>query len=449
MELLHARCAGLDVHKKTVVACRSYTPPQGPVQRETRTFRTMTADLLALRDWLEAWGCTHVAMESTGEYWRPVYNLLEGHLEILVVNARHMRNVPGRKTDVKDAEWLAELLRFGLVRGSFVPPKPQRQLRALTRQRSNLVAQRAMVVNWIQKVLEDANIKLACVATDVTGVSGRAMLAGLIAGVEDPVALAEEARTQLRKKRPELAQALDGRVEEHHRFLLRQHLTLLDFLEEQVTAFALQIDAHLEALSGAADAGETPGSDAGPPEEPRGLAPPPPPTYREALRLIDPIPGIDVKTGEAILAELGTNMAQFPSAGHASAWAGVAPCQRESGGKRLSGRTLHGNQVLKKTLVQAAHGACRVKGSYFHAQYQRLAGRRGKKRAIVAVAHSLLVTIYHVLRWRAPYQDLGSHYFDERKKEATVERLVKRIEQLGHTVTLSPQPTSGAAAAGG
>lgn len=445
MELLHARCAGLDVHKKTVVACRVYTPPQGPIQRETRTFRTVTGDLLTLRDWLEEWGCTHVALESTGEYWRPVYNLLEGHLEILVVNARHMRNVPGRKTDVKDAEWLADLLRFGLVRASFVPPKPQRQLRALTRQRSNLVAQRAMVVNWIQKVLEDANIKLACVATDITGVSGRAMLAGLIAGVEDPVALAEHARTQMRKKRPELAKALDGRVEEHHRFLLRRHLIQLDFLEEQITAFAAQIDAHLDALSPAAGEGETPGPGADATGT-RGPEPPAPPSYREALQLIDPIPGIDVKTGEAILAELGPDMRQFPTAGHASAWAGVAPNNRESGGKRLSGRTTHGNQVLKKTLVQAAHGACRVKGSYFHAQYQRLAGRRGKKRAIVAVAHSLLVTIYHVLRWREPYQDLGSDYFDERKKEATVERLVKRIEQLGHTVTLSPQPPSGVAA---
>lgn len=445
MELLHARCAGLDVHKKTVVACRVYTPPQGPIQRETRTFRTVTGDLLTLRDWLEEWGCTHVALESTGEYWRPVYNLLEGHLEILVVNARHMRNVPGRKTDVKDAEWLADLLRFGLVRASFVPPKPQRQLRALTRQRSNLVAQRAMVVNWIQKVLEDANIKLACVATDITGVSGRAMLAGLIAGVEDPVALAEHARTQMRKKRPELAKALDGRVEEHHRFLLRRHLIQLDFLEEQITAFAAQIDAHLDALSPAAGEGETPGPGADATGT-RGPEPPAPPSYREALQLIDPIPGIDVKTGEAILAELGPDMRQFPTAGHASAWAGVAPNNRGSGGKRLSGRTTHGNQVLKKTLVQAAHGACRVKGSYFHAQYQRLAGRRGKKRAIVAVAHSLLVTIYHVLRWREPYQDLGSDYFDERKKEATVERLVKRIEQLGHTVTLSPQPPSGVAA---
>jgi transposase len=448
MELLYPRCAGLDIHKKSVVACRIYTPEKGPPQRETRTFGTTTRELLALLDWLREWGCTHAAMESTGEYWKPVYNLLEGHLELLLVNARHVKNVPGRKTDVGDAEWLADLLRHGLLKASFVPPKPQRQLRAFTRQRSNLVAQRAMVVNWLQKVLEDANIKLASVATDVTGVSARSMLAALIEGQASPEAMAELARGRMRSKREALAAALTGFVDEHHRFLLSQHLTLMDFLEEQIEQFNQQIAAHLEALSSPAEPLEPtnpspPGSAA--PEARRRLVPEQPPTYRQAVVLIDPLPGVDLKVAEAVLAETGTDMRRFPSAGHLTSWAGVSPGNHESGGKRYSGKTTPGNPALRKALVQAAHGAIRTQGSYFGALYHRLASRRGKKKAIVAVARALLVVIYHVLLYQEPYRELGGNYFDERKKDTVVHHLVRRLEKLGHKVTLALAPAGAAA----
>ena len=392
MELCYPRCAALDVHKKTVVACRLHTPPDGRVEKETRTFGTMTEDLLALLDWLLAWGCTHVALESTGEYWRPVYNVLEGHCALLLVNARHFRQVPGRKTDVKDAEWMAELLRFGLLRASFVPPKPQRHLRALTRQRSNLVAERAMVVNWVQKTLEDANIKLAAVATDVLGVSGREMLEALIAGETDAAKMAELARTQMRRKIPELTAALTGTVDEHHRFLLTQHLHLLDFLDGQIAAYSAQIGRHLEALSAAPP--QDPEPEPGPPpslgerlpqpqacpkeRRPRPDVPPPPPSYLEAVALLDPIPGLDRRVIENILAEIGVDMGRFGTAGRLTSWGGVAPGNRVSGGKRYSGKTPPGNPALRKALVQAAHGARRAKGSYFRALYARVTARRDK-----------------------------------------------------------------------
>lgn len=445
MEVLYPRCAGLDIHKKTVVACRLRTLPSGQKQQETRTFSTMTVELLALLDWLQEWGCTHVVMESTGEYWKPVYNLLEGHLQVWLVNARHVKGVPGRKTDVKDAEWLADLLRHGLLRPSFVPPRPQRDLRDLTRQRSNLVEERARAVNRLQKVLESANLKLACVATDVTGVSARNMLEAIIGGEADPVVLAELAKGRLRNKREALEQALTARVRDHHRFLLAQHLTHLDFLDEQVGAFTREIAAQIERMSyprppvtsppAPGDGGVTDPSP--PPGEPLG--------YDAAVEFLDPVPGIGVRAAEAILAETGTDMSRFPSDGHLTAWGGVAPGNHESAGKRYSGKTTPGNPALRKTLVQAAHGAVKVKGSYFATLYRRLAGRRGKKRAIVAVARALLVTIYHILKTRKPYQELGADYFDRLDRQGLTNRLLNRLEQLGYYVHLQPKPLLAAA----
>lgn len=441
MELLYPRCAGLDVHKKTVVACRVYTPEHGPKQEEVRTFGTTTPELLLLLDWLKEGDCTHVALESTGEYWKPVYNVLEGNVEILLVNAKHVKTVPGRKTDVGDAQWLADLLRHGLLQGSYVPPKPQRQLRALTRQRSNLVAQRAMVVNWLQKVLEDANIKLAAVATDLTGVSARAMLAALVDGEAAPGAIAELARGRMRTKRDALEAALTGRVEEHHRFLLTQHLLLMDHLEEQIELFSERIAAQVAVLSAPA---EPPAAAAPPPAGPpaAGTGPASLPSYEQALALLDPIPGINRRVAEAILAEIGTRMEQFPTAAQLCSWAGVAPGNRESGGKRYAGKTTEGNPALRKALVQAAHGAIRTKGSSFGAVYHRLASRRGKQKAVIAVARKLLIVIYHVLRTGTPYRELGASYLDERKRESLVQQLIRRLEKLGHRVSLALQPTA-------
>lgn len=453
MQVIFPCCAGLDVHKRTVVACRVRTHPEGRVERQIRTFPTMTEDLLRLLDWLQEWGCTHVVLESTGEYWRPVYNLLEGSLQVWLVNARHVKNVPGRKTDVKDAEWLAELLRHGLLRPRFVPPRPQRELRDLTRLRSKLSGERASTTNRLQKVLEDANLKLACVAPDVTGVSARRMLEAMIAGEGEPTVLAELAKGRLRNKREALLAALTGRVQAHHRFLLAQHLEHLDFLEEQIGALTEQIQQQIARLSPPAAPAPAPAPPPELPEGPRAAADPgcTPPTaeprpdsgplaYAAAGSLLDPVPGIGVQSAETILAEIGTDMARFPTDGHLTAWAGVAPGNRESAGKRYSGKTTPGNPALRKALVQAAHGALKVKGCYFGALYRRLVGRRGKKRAIVAVARALLVVIYHMLKTGRPYYELGDDYFDRLDRQGTTNRLVSRLEQLGYQVQLAPRP---------
>ena len=442
MRVLFVRCAGLDVHKRTIVACRVFTREDGTTETETRTFGTTTAELLTLLDWLLAWGCTHVAMESTGAYWKPVYNILEGNLEILLVNARHCRNVPGRKTDVKDAEWLADLLRHGLLRASFVPERPQRDLRDLTRGRSLLVAERARWLNRLQNLLESANVKLASVVSDINGVSARAMLAELAVGNTDPKALANLAKGRLRDKRAALQQALAGRFREHHQFLLTQQLAQLDFYEEQISVYDQQITAQLRALSEPdAVPPSGPASGAGAPLEPptegprcgpRGLPPEQPPAYAEAVQLLDGIPGLAQRNSEAILAETGVDMGRFATPGHLTSWSGVAPGNHQSGGKRYSGKITPGNPALRKALVQAAHGAIRTKDSYFGALYHRIAGRRGKRRALVAVARSLLVVIYHVLLYHEPYRELGGDYYDERKKEATIERLLKRLDKLGY-----------------
>ena len=374
MEILHDCCAGLDVHKKTVVACVRRVGSDGTVSSQVRTFGTMTAELLELSDWLQAQGVHHVAMESTGVYWKPIFNLLEGNFAIILVNAQRLKNVPGRKTDVKDAEWIAQLLQYGLLSPSFIPPPEIRQLRDLTRQRTQLIRDRAAVANRIQKVLEDANIKLGDVASDVLGVSGRAMIQALIAGVEDADHLAQLAKRRLRAKIPALKQALHGRVTEHHRFLLRGLLDQIMFLEGLIARFNARIEQAMAPFT----------------------------TTAERLR---GIPGVGQQVGEVIVAELGTDMAQFPTAGHLASWAGLCPGNDESAGKRRSGKTTKGSQWLRTTLVQAAWAASHTKETIFSACYQRWARRLGKKKALVAVAHKILVVIYILLKKGTDYRE--------------------------------------------
>jgi transposase len=449
MDLLYPRCAGLDVHKKTVVACCRIVDPDGTVTKETRTFSTMTADLLALADWLTSLDITHVAMESTGEFWKPVYNILEATFTVLVVNAQHMHNVPGRKTDVKDAEWIADLLAHGLLRGSFIPPEPQRDLRDLTRQRTILVRERAEVVRRLQKVLEWANLKLAAVATDVAGRSARAMLEAIVDGQSDVSALAELARGRMRSKRAELERALEGRVREHHRFLIAKHLLHIDFLDEQITDFDTQIEGHIQTqpplppqppqTGSAAEAGHTTLAASPSPAAPADRAPDVAPLmWEEAITIWDGIPGIGRRVAEQLVAELGIDMGQFASAGHAASWARLSPGQNVSAGKRYSSRIGAGNQWLRSTLIQAAHAAVKVKDSYLAAFYHRLVGRRGAKKAIVAVAHKILTLAYTLLRKREPYRERGAAALDERRKDQVVHRLQRRFEQLGYKVQLEP-----------
>lgn len=435
MRQVYKRCAGLDVHKKTVVACRVWIDEQGEWHQEVRTFGTMTCDLLQLVDWLLAGGVTHVALESTGEYWKPVYNLLEGCVEVLLVNAQHVKHVPGRKTDVKDAEWLAELLVHGLLKASFIPAKPQRDLRDLTRYRVTLVEERARVINRVQKVLENANIKLASVATDVLGVSGRRMLEALVEGTADVATMAELAKGRLRNKIPLLQQALTGVVDEHHRFLLAQHLAHIDFLDEQIEAVSEQIGKQMQEMPEL-----PPPSPSASGEEGEATHTPlsTPLTWQAAANILDTTPGVDQKAASQVLAEIGVDMRQFPSANHLSAWGGLAPGNRQSGGKRFHARISDGNRQLRKVMVQCAWSAIRVKDSYFSALYHRLAARRGKKRAIVAVAHSMLVSFYHMLSKRQPYQDLGADYFDQRSKGVKTDWLLKQLNKLGYTAKLEP-----------
>jgi transposase len=411
MEIEHTHCAGLDVHKKTVVAAIIVPDGQGGLRKEVRTFGTMTADLLGLSDWLVSLGIAHVAMESTGEYWKPIYNILEENFEVLLVNARHIKQVPGRKTDVMDAEWIADLLRHGLLRGSFIPPVGQRELRELTRHRTNFVRERATLVNRVQKTLESANLKLGSVATNVLGVSGRAMLDAIIAGTATSTEMAGLAKGRLREKREEQDKALEGRVKPHHRFVLSELLCQIDNLDETIARFDAEIERY------------------GRP-------------FEETVELLDTIPGVARRSAEIIVSEIGNDMSRFPTADHLAAWAGVAPGNNESAGKRYSGTTRHGDRALTVALVQAAHAAAHSRNTYLSAQYHRLAGRRGKKRAIVAVAHSILVIAYHIIQRKEPYRDLGSDYFDQRRPEATAKRLLKRLQQLGYDISHIEQPAS-------
>lgn len=406
MEILHTCCAGLDVHKETVVACVRRLV-EGKVRQEVRTFRTETNQLLALADWLAEEGVTHVAMESTGVYWKPIWNLFEGLFELILCNAEHIKAVPGRKTDVKDSQWIAQLLQHGLLKPSFVPEKPVRQLRDLTRGRVQLVRQKVQVVNRIQKTLEDANIKLASVASNVMGASGRDMLRAIIRGERDPVVLADLARQRLRAKIPQLQEALFGEIEDHHRFLLGMLWDEVEFLEKQIERLGTRI---AEVL---------------------------PPPFVEAVTRLQTIPGIDRRAAEGIVAEVGADLRAFPSAGHLASWVGICPGNHESAGKRHSGRTTKGNAWLRVLLVQCAWAAGRSKGTYLQSMFRRLAARRGTKRALVAVGHRLLEIVYAVLKKGQSYRELGADYLDRAQdRERLKTRLVKRLEKLGVKVTL-------------
>lgn len=440
MEITYTHAAGLDIHKQTVVACVLTPGPTSKPQQEIRTFGAMTQDLLALADWLTSTGVTHVAMERTGAFWKPVYNLLEASFTVLVVNAQHIKTVPGRKTDVKDAEWIADLLRHGLLKGSFIPPLPQRDLRDLTRQRTNLVQDRARVVNQVQKVLAWANLKLTCVVTDIMGVSARAMLAAIIGGETDQEMLADLAKGRLRAKQADLERALDGHVRDHHRFMLAQHLAHIDFLEEQIAQFDAQIAAYMQAQTPPTTPPAPPDAAASPPRpastgpaEPEAAVP-----WEEAVALLDTAPGIGRTVAELLIAAVGTDMSRFPSEAHLASWAKLSPGNHESGGKRFSGKTGRGSRWLRSALGQAAHAAVKVKDAHLAAVYHRLVVKRGTQKAILAVAHRLLVAVYHMLKTREPYREIGAAPQSEPAKRKLVERMQRRIEKLGYEVTVKP-----------
>lgn len=411
MEILYRSCCGLDVHAQTVVACLIR---EG--RKSIRTFSTMTDDLLALLDWLTADGCTHVAIESTGVYWKPVFNILEGDMEVILVNARHVKAVPGRKTDVKDCEWLADLLRHGLLKASFIPPLEIRELRELTRYRRTLVREQASVANRVQRIIESGNIKLAQVATDALGTSGRRMLRALAAGEADVTKLAEMARGRLRGKKVELQRALRGRLTAAQRFVLSELLDRYDELEAAI----LRVNEQIR----------------------REVAEGPDPFVREAMQLLQTIPGVGERVAEAIVSEIGVDMSRFPTDGHLASWAGMCPGNHESAGKRKSGKTTKGNIHLRAALTQAAWAATRSKQTYLAAQYRRMVKPKGKKRALVAVGHSLLVIAYHLLSRRASYQELGGEYFDRRNVEVQRMRLIRKLEALGVKVTIESLPVA-------
>lgn len=405
MQTLVERGCGLDVHQATVVACLLIVLKSGKVQKQVRTFGTTTRELLSLREWLLSEGCTHVAMESTGVYWKPVYSILEGALEIVIANAQHIKKVPGRKTDVKDAEWIADLLCHGLLRSSFVPPKPIRELRDLTRYRCKLVQSQTAECNRLLKLLETANIKLASVATDVFGVSGWLMLEALVKGEATPQEMAELAKGKLRKKIPDLEPALEGKLEEHHRFLLKLQLDRLQAVEQDLAILEQRIQERLKP-------------------------------YEAQLTLLDEIPGVDWTLAAVIIAEMGVDMSVFQSVSHLASWAGVCPGSNESAGKRKNSRIAKGNVYLKTALVEAAHAAAKAKGTYLRDKFYRLKARRGLKRAAVAVAHKILVAIYHILSHRVCYNELGDLYLDKLNKHHLTRNLVHRLERLGYNVTL-------------
>jgi len=405
MDVENERCCGLDIHKKVGVACLLTPGARGGVTKEIRSFGTMTEGLIRLSDWLLAAGCTHVAMESTGVYWKPIYNLLENRFNLLLVNAQHIKAVPGHKTDVKDSEWIAELLRHGLLRGSFVPDREQRELRELTRYRSSLVRERSAEVNRLQKTLEGANIKLASVVSDVTGASARDMLRGLLAGTASPAALAQLARRRLREKIPDLERALTGQFGPHQCFLVAQHLAHIDALDEQIAQLSAEIADRMRP-------------------------------FEELLQRLDEIPGVGRWTAEVILAEIGTDMSRWRTAGHLASWAGMCPGNNESAGKRKSGKTRKGDPWLTVSLTEAAYAAGRSKNTYLSDHYHRLAARRGRKRAGVATGHSILIIAYHMIKDGTHYTDLGPTYLDQRKRDSLERQLIRRLQSLGNEVTI-------------
>jgi transposase len=407
MEVLHPHCVGLDVHKDSVVACVRHIV-DGTVKREVRSFQTTTKGLIALSEWLSAEGCTHIVMEATGVYWKPVWHILaDGEFELVLANAAHVKNVPGRKTDVNDATWLAELLAHGLVRGSFVPDEQTQEMRTLLRTRKQLVHERSRHIQRLQKALEDANIKLDSVISDILGLSGRRMIEALIAGETDPNALAALAHRRIKASPAELEAALRGRVTRHHRFLLGLHLQQIDAIDAAID----QIDPEVDALV-----------------EP----------FRTAVQLLTTIPGIDALSACVILAEIGHDMSRFPTAGHLISWAGLCPRNDESAGKRRSTRMRKGAPWLKTTLVQCAWAAARKKASYLQAQFHRLRARRGAKKAIGAVAASILTAAYHMLKHGTLYADLGPAHFDKRAQARQVHRLIDRLRNLGFAVQITP-----------
>jgi transposase len=407
MELIIACCCGLDVHKASVTACARLVRDGGRVTELVETFGTTTPDLLALRDWLKGLEVTHVAMESTGVYWKCVYYLLEDDFELMLVNAQHVKHVPGRKTDTIDACWIAQLLAHGLLRGSFVPPKPIRRLRDLTRYRKALIEERTRAVNRLHKVLEDAGVKLACVATDIMGVSGRQMMRALISGEQDPKALSELAKGKLRKKLPALRKALQGHFSGHHAFLLERMLAHIEDLEDDIEALSQRIE-----------------------EE---IAP-----FAPAVELLRTIPGVERRAAEVIVAEIGTDMSRFPSAEHLASWAGICPGQRESAGKRKSGKTRKGSEWLRKTLTECARAAARTRESYLSERYRQVARRRGDKKATIAVAHDILSACWHMLSTGETYREQGAEALCAHAAERARRRAIRQLERLGNKVTLEP-----------
>jgi transposase len=410
MQVVYPRCCGLDIHKASITTC--VLVAEGKTKkRNLLRCPTMTHNLFALSEWLAGFNVTHVAMESTGVYWKPIWNVLEGSFELLLVNAQHFKAVPGRKTDMRDCEWLAEMLQHGLLRGSFVPPTPIRDLRDLNRNRAILVQQKTAVSNRIEKVLEDANVKLASVASHVLGQSGRAMLHAMAMGEADVDKLADMARAKLRRKIPDLRVALTGRMREHHRILIQQWITQLEGLEKQIAEFEVEIA--------------------------RQMSP-----YENIVTKLMTIPGVDRITAWALVAETGVDMEQFPSAQHLASWAGICPGNNESAGKRYSGTTRKGNPWLRRILCQAAWAASHTKDTYLSAQYRRLAFRRGKKRALIALSHTILVIAYHVIARGEDYRELGGDYFDRTSHESLKRQLVRRLERLGQKVTLEPEAST-------
>jgi transposase len=407
MEVHFANCAGLDVHKDTVVAC-SRRVIDGKIVREVRTFKTTTSDLLALSEWLGTLGCTHIVMEATGVYWKPVWNILsDGDFELMLANAAHVKNVPGRKTDVNDATWLADLLAHGLIRGSFVPDTQTQEQRGLLRTRKQLTRERTSHVQRLQKTLEEANIKLDSVISDIIGASGRAMIEALIAGETNPARLAQLASTRIKASPATLSEALRGRVTKHHRFLLRLHLEQIDTLERAVAEIDKEVEANLDP-------------------------------FRPLIPVLTSIPGIGELAARVLLAEIGTDMSRFPTAGHLISWAGLCPKNDESAGKRRSTRMRKGAPWLKTTLIQCAWAATRKKGSYLQAKFHRLRARRGAKKAVGAVAASILTAAYHMIADGTFYQDLGAEHFDRRSKPTQIKRLVAKLQSLGYEVEIKP-----------
>ena len=411
MEALIERCCGIDVRKKNIVVCLAVGKPNEKPRTTIKTFSTMTCDLLACRDWLMSEGCTHAAMESTGVYWKPVFNILEDGMKVILANARNVKNVPGRKTDVKDCEWIADLMRHGLIKGSFIPPKPIRELRDLTRYREKLIEQRSSELNRLQKFLEDANIKLSSVVSDINGVSAQDMINHLIQDDMTSQEMAQLAKGVLRNKIEELEKSLEGYLTDHHRLILRLTLRMIASYDEAIEKLNGEIDNRMKP-------------------------------FRDESERLQTIPGVKKKTSEKIVAEIGVDMSRFPSDAHLSSWAGVSPGNNESAGKRRSGRVTPGNKWLKKALTESARAASKTKKAYLNARYRRLAARRGAKRAAIAVGRTILIMAYHIIKEQRTYHELGADYFDRLNEQHLIKRLTSRITALGYDVEIKKLPVA-------